>query len=101
MSFRLKCIDDSPNKGKYFIKGDWKGIEWTDDKNKAPIFSADDAYGNFAASMDMLKIIIYPERTENTTQDQIKEFAKIAANDMYQNPSPELIEIFEKGILTP
>lgn len=97
MTFRLRS-PNGKNSGRYFAGREGFETLWADDPNEAPIYSVRDAYGNIAAAIDTSCQALVPERTESTTDENVAEFAKIAANDMWQKPSDVMVNLVSKAV---
>lgn len=90
-----------PNKGKYLKSANYKGINWTDNREEATSFSVEDAYGNLACSLDMCFQVVVPELVEEENKGAIERFASILANDMFRQPQESTIKLVEKIVRKP
>lgn len=86
---------NGPSKGRYFVSGDFTGIVWADDLERATRVSVEDAYGYVAAALDMLQEVLVPENINGTDAD-CDRFGEMAANDMLQHPAHETIDLFKR-----
>jgi hypothetical protein len=87
---------NGPHKGEYLVNVNYEGIEWTNDVNRAKRFNLQDAYSNVAACIDMLCQAVVPENVGGATEEECREFGRIAANDMFASPSDAMIAMLSE-----
>ncbi len=88
------------NSGLYFAGYDSEtdSITWTDDPDEALRCSVSDAYGHLAAALDRFCEALVPENTGTATEADRNEFAKIAANDMWQKPGDTMVDLVSMSV---
>lgn len=93
----------------FVMKHEEKEVWYEDFRENEPVFTADiesakklgvsDAYSIFAGMSDQRGIFLRAQATDKATEGECRELGRIAAKDLFQNPSDKTIEALELGFV--